>query len=89
MAATKTAGAAVPKQKDKSENSLGTAFKKVKRWLRACMHTAKNIVWPAPDAVGKNFVLVLVTGALLTALIWGLDLIFSHIYQALLNLIIC
>lgn len=48
-------------------------FSKLASFFRECKAELKKIVWPAPKATTKNFLVVLVTIVVVGLIIFGLD----------------
>jgi len=59
----------------------------IKDESRGLLGTLKKISWPAPKKILKDSATVLLLSAVTTVAVWLLDLAFTNIFQALLNLI--
>lgn len=58
---------------------IGNFFKEVK------VETFKRIIWPTPNQVLNNTVIVLVTVLVVGVLVWVLDYLFTTVLQFTLN----
>lgn len=70
----------------KKPNKFANFFRGIGRFFRDTRGELKKVVWPSRKQVWNNFVVVVVFVVIFAAIIFVLDLAFSHLLELVLNL---